>query len=149
MLTQNDHVKLAVEAKQMERVQLSDEIEELEKELTIKRTRLSWIDGFIEKGNLLLGIEIKPTEPYRQATTDVSAPAESEGVPPIEKSHVRGIEEILREYRRPMKASEIAKRFYELNWKLSKDNGSQIIRNVLKNNPDLFERLEDGRFNLR
>lgn len=151
MSIQDDPVKLAIEAKQTERTQLFNEIQAMEGELETKRTRLFWLDTFIEKGNLLLGIEVKPIEPDQQPSLLTESFFQGpESSLPIEKNQVEGAIEILKEFGRPVKAREIAEGFYKKNWKLSKDNGTQIIRqSVLNKHPELFRKLEDNYFTLK
>lgn len=147
MTAQNDAIKIAIEATQEERNRLIEEITRAEKDLEARRNRLSSLDGFIEQGKLLLGMEVVAS-PSSIRTSIESIPSEDESL--VGKSVVAaGAVKIFREMKRALKPKTIADEFHRRGWPLSASGGTEVIRLAMKKRPKLFVKHKDGSFSLR
>jgi len=137
-----EHFRKAIDAAQHERDQLIEKLKDLEK---IKQ-RLTQLDTFIEQGKLLLGIEslkapLGPMPHLIQRTRGFPLFTSDDSKKPI---HLKAAQ-IIKEAGKPLGLSEMVEEFRKRNWKLSKDNARQVLRNTLKAKPEIFSKNEQGR----
>lgn len=134
-------IKEAIETAARKRDQLFNKIKELE---DIKK-EITKLEGFINQGKILLGLE-----PIA-ASLDLAFQEESQDSvrPTLEKKISEGIYEILIESGRPMNPLEIANEFYKRGWRLSRANGREVLRAALKRNFDIFDKKTDGTYDLK
>jgi hypothetical protein len=135
-----EHFRKAIDAAQHERNQLIEKLKDLEK---IKQ-RLAQLDTFIEQGKLLVGIETieVPSEPPPQIEK-----RKGFGLIQLDGSknplYLKAVQ-LIKEAGRPLGLSEMVEEFRKRNWKLSKDNPRQVLRNTLKAKPEIFSKNEQG-----
>lgn len=123
-------------------------IEEELKGLQERQKRLVQLNTFIEQGKLILGIEsvdapesIKSTPPTPKRIGLGLIP---EGVI-LEKQPIHlKVAQIIREGGKSVNLSELVDEFRKRNWKLSKKNPRQVLRNTIKTNPELFSKKGIG-----
>ena len=70
--------------------------------------------------------------------------------PPVPDSPLwKGAQWVLRRENRPMRSTEIAKRLQELGWKIKSKNPGESLRTILVRKPEMFEKLEGGKYRLK
>lgn len=124
----------AIELAQQEANDLMEQLKKFQK----LQQRLIQLSTFIEQGKLILGIEsldtLKPTSsPGKKKGLGLIYPEDLEEQPIYLK-----VVQILRETGISMTLSDLAEEFRKRNWKLSKKNARQVLRNTMKAKPEMF-----------
>lgn len=129
-------------------------IEEAERELTTLneklkeydeiRLQIANLEAFIKAGRAVIGIT-KPSAGIDEGYASPELfPKKAGRDELIEKPHIEGIKEILGETKGPMSLRELADEFHERKWKLSKENGRQVLRSAIGRYLDDFNTTMQG-----
>jgi len=133
-------IKKAITGAERELDSLNEKIKELE---TI-RLRMMQIETFLKAARAVVGVTDQLSENSLTQVASEMFTGTDKTITIIEKPHLVGIAEILKEVNKPLSLSDLAEEFRKRNWKISEKNGRQVLRAAILRRPDMFNRTIQG-----
>ena len=130
MLAENDNMKKAIQVAEQEYNSLLDSLKEYER----IKLRLSQLEVFINTGKTLLGPDVTKSK-NETAITRTLFPDEN-----IQSSNnAEHIKRILTEVGRALSLSELVEEYDKRKFKLSENNGKEVLRGVIGRHKNIFK----------
>ena len=140
MSKQNNNIKAAIEEAERELTGLLEKLKEYDE----TKVRIANIETFIKAGKAMVGVSEQSSGVGVISPSPELFPEKKSESDLIEKPHLQGITEILKETGRALSLREIAGEFHNRKWKLSEKNGRQVLRATVLRYPDKFKKIEKG-----
>ena len=130
----NQEYRKTIEVAQQEISQLAEKIKGLEK----FQLRMRQLEALVGQAKIVVGESIEPQEPTpsdKAVSLSLSYPDNSEK--PIYLKMVQ----IIKEAGEPLSLVDMVEEFRKREWKLSKKNPREVLRNTLKAKPHIFVKV--------
>jgi hypothetical protein len=123
------------------------------KEADELKESLGKLEAFLNPAKVLLGMGEGSLAEAGSVLPQVVSLKPSSFVPPaslIERPLLQGAIEILKEAGHPMHLADIAKEFYNRRWKLSQENGREVLRYTFRKHiGTIFVKTKKGQYGLK